>query len=318
MLAAAWCERSNTRRRAAGWAVLVALACGPMPFAGCGARVDDDREPTVIVGAPGASDLTVADGYVYFTRASNGAGSVSRIAFGDPRPAVLYPSEDRPRSIAVSQGHAYWTSRRSVIRAPVDGGSSQALVASAQDPWHVAVAGPYVFFTETPNDCIGEGTVGRVTVDSGVVDVLVQGIRPCSLAVSSPRVYWAQDVRVYFMTVDSEPGEEPTLVLDDVGSVSSVAADETGLYVGSRNGVFRLSAGEVEPTALFTEAGGAALALDESSVYFASPAGVRRVSKEGGEAALLAVDETASRIAIGPFRVYWISGSRILALPKPR
>ena len=152
-------------------------------------------------------------------------------------PQTLASRLPGPWGVALDGTHVYWTnegtepawSNGSVMRMPLEGGTSETLVTASDRPHAIAVHGDYVYI----GSIAGTGRLSRVKKTGGTEEPLNSGSGPVrALAIDDPNVYFVTDNNAYRLPLaDGTPAE-----LGTTSGGCGIAVDGTRVYWTAKNG----------------------------------------------------------------------------------
>jgi hypothetical protein len=239
-------------------------------------------EPSVIATGQSPRDVVVDQDTIYWVDQDQGT-VLARNKAGGPT-LVIAESQPRPGAIAQDEQHVYWANAGSdiagsIVRAGKDG-SSVTVLAEVEQALGVAVDGDAVYFTSYGT---AQG-VFRIDKQSGEIKALV----PAPILDSADLVGVAVRNGIVYFTLSrfldsigqvwSVPaaGGTPVLLVDQLGSPSEVAADDTHVYwlasgyseITGTLGRAPIGGGPPEVLATTPHFGHIGLALDAHAAYF--------------------------------------------------
>jgi hypothetical protein len=172
---------------------------------------------------------------------------------------ALGPWQHNPEYVAASASGTFWTNRGSVsdgqiLRAGAGGSLPVELTGGQHEPAEIAADGSHVYWINNHSPGAGPGSLRRIGVEGGAVEVLLEGV-------VNARGLSMDTTHLYFASVGSGPKFDLVQVPKAGGQVTILAAD-------------------VSPRAL---------AVDDTFVYLAENEGrISRVPKSGGSPVTIA------------------------------
>lgn len=288
------------------WLLAVAAGCGLD-----GARQDDDREGTSIMGAQpetGAIDQTI-------TGCSSdclGGACVDGVC----QPIELAGHQNRAGVLAVTATDVFWSvtvgytiNKATLVPGPLN--SFQVGDPFVSSPFGVAVASGYVLWANnTGNNSIVRAAPG--SSDPTPVILASGQSAPISIATDGVFAYWTNygAGTIARIHIRAAVGEVPTILAQNQANPWGLALRNGFLYwtnSGGGGAVRRLSlANPAVVTNLATGGLPLSLAVDDTSVYWVDTSSVRKVAVAGGSAVSLATGQSNPEgIAIDDQHVFW-------------
>jgi hypothetical protein len=140
-----------------------------------------------------------ASAYVYWGTTDtpfgdNGNGFLGRANLdgtGLTEPFAGTPSPARPRGVAVSATHIYWTdgATLTIARSKLDGtGVEPGFISGVEAAWDVAVDDTYIYWTDKFHNAIGRAKLDGTDVDKTFI---TGASSPQGLAIDAGHLYWA-------------------------------------------------------------------------------------------------------------------------------
>jgi hypothetical protein len=173
----------------------------------------------------------------------------------------------------------------------------------------------------------GTGSVQRVSIDGGAVDIVGTGVLPYAVAVDATSVYWTENPASDQSQILRAPraGGAPAVLYTGGSVTTGIALDDQGsLYWGSRQqgmgaALLKMPAGGGSPVVLATSPSANAacpsgcIAVDATSVYWvpSGPGPLLKVPRAGGSPVSLASTQGASSLAVAARGVYWMDAAAI-------
>lgn len=211
---------------------------------------DANATPQVVANDPGASELLVYDGDLYWMSWSGTsrlhAGALTSVT---PYAAVNFAT-DGVSFYYAQYGDEPPNATGTVDAMPFAGGPITTLVSGQPQTWNVHTDGEYVYFSNQAWEDEGNATINRVPVGGGPVEELVRGTELMKyFSIDANYLYYVHDSFVWRLPKAGGTEEAIAGLVQTIGCVQAEMTihagvlyftDTCGTISGAGNSVFRL------------------------------------------------------------------------------